>query len=36
MVAVRPTSELDLQVVVDLMTSGASERLKEKRGDGEA
>src|SRR6266849_2175636 len=28
MVAVRPTSELDLQVVVDLMTSGASERLK--------
>jgi ABC-type sugar transport system ATPase subunit len=36
MVAVRPTAELDLQVVVDLMTSGASTRLTEKRGDGEA
>jgi ABC-type sugar transport system ATPase subunit len=36
MVAVRPTAELDLQVVVDLMTSGASNRLTEKRGDGEA
>jgi ABC-type sugar transport system ATPase subunit len=36
MVAVRPTAELDLQVVVDLMTSGASERLKEKQGDGQA
>jgi len=36
MVAVRPTAEVDLQVVVDLMTSGASERLTEKRGDGEA
>jgi ABC-type sugar transport system ATPase subunit len=33
--AVRPVAEVDIQVVVDLMTSGASTRLKE-RGDGEA
>jgi ABC-type sugar transport system ATPase subunit len=31
MVAVRPTAELDLQVVVDLMTTGASRRTVENR-----
>ena len=34
-VAVRPAAELDLQVVVDLMTAGASTRLGEKGGDGD-
>jgi hypothetical protein len=33
-VAVRPTAELDLQIVVDLMTSGASSRAVNGRGDG--
>ena len=35
MVSVRPTAEMDLQIVVDLMTSGASTRLAKDRGDGE-
>jgi ABC-type sugar transport system ATPase subunit len=35
MVSVRPTAELDLQIVVDLMTSGASTRLAQKQGNGE-
>ena len=35
MVSVRPTAELDLQIIVDLMTAGASTRLAEKGGDGE-
>jgi len=34
-VAVRPAAELDLRVVVDLMTAGASTRLGEKGGDGD-
>jgi len=33
MVAVRPTSELDVQIVVDLMTTGASARSTEGRSD---
>ena len=33
MVAVRPVAELDIQVVVDLMTTGASTRVVENRGD---
>jgi ABC-type sugar transport system ATPase subunit len=33
-VACRPTSEMNLQVVVDLMTSGASTRMRDKGGDG--
>jgi ABC-type sugar transport system ATPase subunit len=32
-VAVRPVAELDLQIVVDLMTTGASARTMERNGD---
>jgi ABC-type sugar transport system ATPase subunit len=35
MAAVRPTAELDRQIVVDLMTTGKSTRIAQPRPDGE-